>query len=67
MGQWERDVKKVKLVTFQKRIGRKIPAEEDENDYRQLSMTPAAVTKRKYRKGKAYNDYLEELRKMRGR
>lgn len=63
MGQWERDVKEVKLVAFQQRIGKKIPAEDEE----WLSMSKRAVEKRRYRAKKKmeYEDYIKKLRSMR--
>lgn len=65
MGQWERNVKEVKLIEFQQWIWKKIPAEEEE----WYSTNPKSVAQRRRRnkKKKEYNDYLEELRKMRQR
>ena len=50
---------------FQQRIGRKIPAEDEETNHRTYSMTPWAIAKREYRKKKQYNDYIEMLRSLR--
>lgn len=66
MGQWERDVKEVKLLGFQQRIWRKIPAEDEEDD-RLKGQAPkkASIRQRRWREKKKYEDYINELRRMR--
>lgn len=63
MGQWERDVKEAKLIDFQQRIWKKIPAEDEE----WLSMNKRAVEKRRYRAKKKmeYEDYITKIKRMR--
>lgn len=65
MGQWERDVKEAKLIGFQQRIWRKIPAEDEEDD-RLKGQTPkkASIRQRRWREKKKYEDYINELKRM---
>ena len=65
LGEWGTSVKELSLMGFQQRIGRKIPAEEEETNHRTYSMTPWAIAKREYRKKKQYSDYIEMLRNLR--
>ena len=55
-----------KLVGFQQWIGKKIPAEDEEDD-RLKGQAPkkASIRQRRWREKKKYEDYINELRRMR--
>lgn len=57
MGEWGRNIREIKLIDFQQRIGRKIPLEEGED-------TVDAIRKRNFRSRLKYEDYLRKLDEM---
>lgn len=66
MGQWERDVKEAKLIGFQQWIGKKIPAEDEEDDrLKGQTLKKASIRQRRWREKKKYEDYIKELKEMR--
>ena len=70
MGQWERDVKEVKLIEFQQWIGRQIPTEEEEEYNKPFSTNRNTLKSRRRRankKKKEYEDYINELKEMRNK
>lgn len=70
MGEWERDIREIKLVEFQQWLGKKIPTEEEDEMFRKpLSMNINTIHDRNKRMKKKLSkeDYEEYLRQMRER